>query len=124
ILKDIIGTIGDTSKIIDRNTVIVRESNEKLDDTVKIFDTMLQFSRQVIAETEKLQGQLDDIVESKVRLQDAMQQVEVISQASVQNTTEISSSTEEQVNGVEDILNAMSQVQEGIDRLAQVLSQA
>ncbi|MBD5490632.1 MAG: chemotaxis protein [Lachnospiraceae bacterium] len=123
ILKDIIGTIGDTNKIIDRNTVIVQESNEKLDDTVKIFDTMLMFSRQVIEETEKLQGQLGDIVESKERLQDAMQQVEAISQASVQNTTEISSSTEEQVNGVEDILNSMSQVQADIDRLAQILNQ-
>ncbi len=122
-MKDIIGTIGDTSKIIDRNTVIVRESNDKLDDTVKIFDTMLQFSRQVIEETEKLQGQLDDIVESKARLQDAMQQVEVISLDSLQNTTEISSSTEEQVNGAGDILNSMSQVQSGIDRLAQVLNQ-
>lgn len=121
ILKDIIATIGDTNKVIDRNTVIVRESNEKLDDTVKIFDTMLKSSEQVIEETDRLQDELGGIVEIKERLQEAMQQVEKISQVSVQGTTEISSSTEEQVTGVETILSAMAKVQAGIDRLAEIL---
>ena len=123
ILKDIIATIGDTNKVIDRNTVIVRESNEKLDDTVKIFDTMLKSSEEVIDETEKLRDGLGGIVEIKERLQEAMQQVEKISQVSVQGTTEISSSTEEQVTGVETILSSMAKVQSGIDRLANILNQ-
>lgn len=123
ILKDIIATIGDTNKVIDRNTVIVRESNEKLDDTVKIFDTMLKSSEEVIDETEKLKDGLGGIVEIKERLQEAMQQVEKISQVSVQGTTEISSSTEEQVTGVETILSSMAKVQSGIDRLANILNQ-
>ncbi len=123
ILKDIIATIGDTNKVIDRNTVIVRESNEKLDDTVKIFDTMLKSSEQVIEETEQLKDGLGGIVEIKERLQDAMSQVEKISQVSVQGTTEISSSTEEQVTGVETILSSMARVQAGIDRLANILNQ-
>ena len=122
ILKDIIATIGDTNKVIDRNTVIVRESNEKLDDTVKIFDTMLKSSEQVIEETDRLKDGLGGIVEIKERLQDAMQQVERISQISVQGTTEISSSTEEQVTGVETILTSMAKVQSGIDRLAEILN--
>ncbi|MDE6601305.1 MAG: chemotaxis protein [Lachnospiraceae bacterium] len=121
ILKDIIATIDDTNKVIDRNTVIVRESNEKLDDTVKIFDTMLKSSEQVIEETDKLKGELGGIVEIKERLQDAMSQVEKISQVSVQGTTEISSSTEEQVTGVETILTSMAKVQSGIDSLAEIL---
>ncbi|MDE6404634.1 MAG: chemotaxis protein [Lachnospiraceae bacterium] len=121
ILKDIIATIDDTNKVIDRNTVIVRESNEKLDDTVKIFDTMLKSSEQVIEETDRLKGELGGIVEIKERLQDAMSQVEKISQVSVQGTTEISSSTEEQVTGVETILTSMAKVQSGIDRLAEIL---
>lgn len=123
ILKDIIATIGDTNKVIDRNTVIVRESNEKLDDTVKIFDTMLKSSEEVIEETGRLKDGLGGIVEIKERLQDAMQQVEKISQVSVQGTTEISSSTEEQVTGVETILSSMAKVQAGIDRLANILNQ-
>lgn len=122
ILKDIIATIDDTNKVIDRNTVIVRESNEKLDDTVKIFDTMLKSSEQVIEETDKLKGELGGIVEIKERLQDAMSQVEKISQVSVQGTTEISSSTEKQVSGVETILSSMAKVQSGIDRLANILN--
>ncbi len=122
ILKDIIATIDDTNKVIDRNTVIVRESNEKLDDTVKIFDTMLKSSEQVIEETDKLKGELCGIVEIKERLQDAMSQVEKISQVSVQGTTEISSSTEKQVSGVETILSSMAKVQSGIDRLANILN--
>lgn len=122
ILKDIIATIGDTNKVIDRNTVIVRESNEKLDDTVKIFDTMLKSSEQVIQETDKLKAELGGIMEIKERLQEAMQQVEKISQVSVQGTTEISSSTEEQVTGVETILTSMAKVQSGIDRLAEILN--
>ena len=122
ILKDIIATIDDTNKVIDRNTVIVRESSDKLDDTVKIFDTMLKSSEQVIEETDKLQGELSGIVEIKERLLDAMTQVEKISQISVQGTTEISSSTPQQVTGVETILSSMAKVQAGIDRLANILS--
>ncbi len=122
ILKDIMATIDDTNKVIDRNTVIVRESSDKLDDTVKIFDTMLKSSEQVIEETDKLQGELSGIVEIKERLLDAMTQVEKISQISVQGTTEISSSTQQQVTGVETILSSMAKVQAGIDRLANILS--
>ena len=124
ILKDIIATIGDTNKVIDRNTVIVNESNEKLDDTVKIFDAMLKSSEQVIAETDRLKDGLAGIVGSKERLQAAMQQVETVSRVSEQGATEISASTEEQVTGVENILASMAKVQSGIDRLAEVLSQA
>lgn len=124
ILKDIIATIGDTNKVIERNTVIVNESNSKLDDTVKIFDAMLKSSEQVIAETDSLKDGLGSIVESKERLQAAMQQVETVSKVSEQGATEISASTEEQVTGVETILASMGKVQAGIDRLAEVLSQA
>lgn len=122
ILKDIIATIGETNKVIDHNTVIVKESNEKLDDTVKLFDAMLESSEQVIGETEKLKGELSGIVEIKERLQAAMQQVETISGVSEQGVTEISASTEAQVTGIENILGSMSKVQMGVDRLAEILN--
>lgn len=124
ILKDIIATIEETNQVIDRNTVIVNESSEKLDGTVKIFDAMLKSSEQVIAETDCLKDELSGIVESKERLQEAMHQVEAVSRVSEQGATKISASTEEQVTGVETILSSMSKVQAGIDRLAEVLSQA
>lgn len=124
ILKDIIATIEETNKVIDHNTVIVNESNEKLGGTVKIFDDILKSSEQVIAETDRLKDGLGDIVESKERLQAAMQQVETVSRVSEQGATEISASTEEQVTGVETILASMAKVQAGIDRLAEVLNQA
>lgn len=122
ILKDIIATIGETNKVIDKNTVIVNESNEKLGDTVKLFDAMLESSEQVIGETEKLKGELNGIVEIKERLQTAMQQVETISGVSEQGVTEISASTEEQVTGIETILGSMGKVQAGVDRLAEILN--
>lgn len=121
ILKDIIATIGETNKVIDRNTVIVNESNEKLDGTVKIFDDILKSSEQVIAETDRLKDGLGSIVESKERLQAAMQQVESVSRVSEQGATEISASTEEQVTGVAAILDSMGKVQAGIERLADIL---
>ncbi len=121
ILKDIIATIGETNKVIDHNTVIVKESNEKLGDTVKLFDAMLESSEQVIGETEKLKGELSGIVEIKERLQAAMQQVETISGVSEQGVTEISASTEAQVTGIENILGSMGKVQTGVDRLAEIL---
>lgn len=122
ILKDIIATIKDTSKVIDCNNVIVQESNEKLNGTVKIFDTMLHSSRQVIEETGKLKEELLGIVSMKERLLEAMQSVEETAQVSVRSTSEISSSIEEQVSGIVSIMESMEQVQVGIDRLAQMLN--
>lgn len=41
ILKDVIDTVKDVNGVIDNNNVIVEESNDKLNDTVKIFENML-----------------------------------------------------------------------------------
>ena len=51
-----------------------------------------------------------------------MQSVEDISQESVQNTTDISASTEEQAAGVENILKYMEDVNSGINQLSSVLN--
>lgn len=107
ILKDVISTVNDISKVIDNNNVIVKESNEKLDDTVKIFEIMLNSSEEVIAVTNTLKAELAKIIDIKDQLLLAMERVEDISQQSVQNTAEISASTEEQASGVESILRSM-----------------
>ena len=123
ILKDVIATVGETNKVIDDNNVIVKESNEKLNDTVKIFETMLHSSEEVIAATNVLKEELVNIVDLKDQLQQAMEKVQDVSLKSVENTTEISASTEKQVTEVEGILKAMENVQAGVEKLGSVLNQ-
>lgn len=122
ILKDIIGTVEDTNKIMDYNSRIVQQSHDKLDDTIKIFQTMLHSSEEVIKVTDLLRTELDNMVIMKERLLESMQKLETISEKSAETTTEISSSTEEQVAGVENILKSMENVQNGIERLSAVLN--
>ena len=122
ILKDIIGTVADTNKIIDHNNVIVQESHGKLDDTIKIFQTILRSSEEVLRVTERLQAELESMVVFKERLLESMKKLESISEKSVETTTEISTSTEEQVAGVENILKSMENVQNGMERLSAVLN--
>lgn len=122
ILKDVISTVDDVNRVIDTNNIIVKESNEKLNDTVKIFESMLHSSEEVISVTELLQKELVNIIDIKERLSEAMDQVEQISQNSVQTTGEISASTEEQASGVENIMKSMENVQNGMEQLSSVLN--
>lgn len=122
ILKDVISSVSEINKVIDNNAVIAQQSNEKLNDTVKIFENMLNSSEEVISVTGLLKEELGNIVTIKERLLQAMQSVEDISQQSVQNTTDISASTEEQAAGIENILNFMDDVQNGINQLSNVLN--
>ncbi len=122
ILKDVISTVDEVNQVIDKNNVIVKESNDKLNDTVKIFESMLHSSEEVINVTELLKNELENIVDIKERLSQAMDQVENISQSSVQTTGEISASTEEQASGVENILKSMESVQNGMEQLSDVLN--
>lgn len=121
ILKDIINTVQETNKVIDDNNIIVKESKDRLDDTVRIFETMLDSSEEVINVTDLLRAELVSIVDLKEHLLQAMEKVENVSQKSVENTSEISAATEEQATGVENILKSMKSVQEGMDRLSNVL---
>jgi len=110
ILQDVISSVEEIKKVMDNNNVIAKESNEKLDDTVEIFKTMLASSQKVINVTNLLKEELVHIVMIKDRLLQAMESVEDISEKAVQNTTEISASTEEQAAGIEDILKFMENV--------------
>lgn len=122
ILKDVLSTVSETNEVIDKNNVIVQESNDKLDDTVKIFETMLRSSEEVISVAAVLKDELADIVTLKDRLLKEMEEVEDISQKSVQNTAQISASTQEQSTGMEEILKSMEKMQEGMEQLAGILS--
>lgn len=122
ILKDVIATVNDVNQVIDNNNVIVEESNEKLNDTVKIFESMLNSSEEVISVTEMLQKELTNIVDIKESLSEAMERVEEISQRSVKSTAEISASTGEQSTNVESILKSMENVQGEMEKLSGVLN--
>ena len=121
ILKDIIETVENTNKVIEKNNSVVNESNEYLEDTVKIFETMLTSSEQVISAIELLKGELSDIITIKDKLQDAMKRVEEISKKSVGTTAEISAATEQQVAGVDSIVKSMQDMQHGVETLSNIL---
>lgn len=121
ILKDIIETVEETNKIMDRNGMTVKESYDQLNDTVKIFETMIDSSEEVLSVIEVLRHELSNIVDIKESLLESMNRLETISEKSAETTTEISVSTGEQVSGVENILKSLEKVQDGIERLGGVL---
>lgn len=121
ILKDIIKTVEDTNHIMDKNDMIVKESSDKLEDTIKIFEAMINSSDEVLSIIESLKQELVSIVDIKETLMHAMNSLEAISEKSAETTTEISMATEEQVSGVESILQSLEHLQGGIEKLAKVL---
>ena len=123
ILKDIIGTVEETGQIMELNNRILQESNDRLNGTVKTFEIILQSSNNVISNTNILKKELVSIIGIKEKFMESMQNLEDISEKSVETSTEISTSTEEQVAGVENILHAMEKVQEGIEGLAVILQE-
>ena len=122
ILQDIIEMVNDTDKIIGRNSKVVTESNEKLEDTVKIFQTILTSSDEVIAVTDLLRKELEEIVAIKEKLLHAMEQVSNMSGKSARDSNEISMAIEEQAEEVENILSNMEKVKNGMNCLADVLN--
>lgn len=122
ILKDIIVTVEETNKVIEYNNIVVRESHDRLDDTVTIFKTMLGSSEEVIKVIDLLKAELSNIIAIKERLLKAMEKVEEISEKSADKTNEISASIEEQVAGVDSILKSMELMQQGIQKLSHVLN--
>ena len=122
ILQDIIEKVNDTDKIIGRNSKVVTESNEKLEDAVNIFQTILTSSDQVIEVTDLLRKELEDIVQIKEQLLHAMEQVNDMSKKSASDSNEISMAIEGQAAEVENILANLEIVKAGMNCLADVLN--
>lgn len=121
ILQHIIEKVNDTDKIIKCNSKVVTQANEKLEDTVKIFQTILTSSDEVIEVTDLLRKELDDIVEIKEHLLHAMEQVNDMSKKSAKDSNEISMAIEGQATEVQNILNNMEIVRNGMNCLEAVL---
>lgn len=122
ILKDVIATVEKTNEVIDYNNVIVKESHDRLNDTVHIFKSMLQASEEVIAVTDVLKEELTNIVSLKEQLLEEMEKVQEVSRESVQNTIEISNATIGQAEGAENIFTSMESVQSSMEKLSEVLN--
>ena len=122
ILKDIIQTVDNTSRIIDHNNVIVEEAQKKLNHTIDIFNAILRSSEDVMGVTDVLKQELENIVVVKENLLESMRKLESISEQSVETTTEINASTEEQAAGVGNILDSMGNVQNGMEQLSVILN--
>ncbi len=122
ILKDIIDTVDNIHHVIDQNSEVVKESGEKLDDTVVIFKDMMESSKGVIETTGLLKEELAGIIEVKDHLFGAMERVEDISRKAVGATGEISAATEEQVAGLDIIVKSMQDMQNGVEKLSEVLN--
>lgn len=121
ILKDISETVDHTSKTIDYNNSIVMESHEQLNVTVEAFKYMLNYSDDVVKVTEELNEELKKIFDIKESLLSSMERVELTSRNSADSTNGISTSAEEQVVAVEDIVSAMDKVQSEMDAVARIL---
>ena len=122
-MKDITETIRHASEIMEGNQAIVEQSHDQLSSTVDVFENILQSSENVIKVTNGLKNSLAEIFTIKDKLKVSMDKVEEMSKQVAGSTTEISSSTVEQVAGVEDILNSMKNVRKGMEELAVVLNE-
>lgn len=122
ILKDIIEIVNHTRKTMDHNTSLVRVSHDKLNDTIGIFNNMLDSSKEVKHITDLLEQELNGIISIKDRLQDSMSLLSEISRQSADSSADIKVSTTEQVAAIEDIIGAMQVVQGEILHLADTLN--
>ena len=123
ILKDIIETVEHTSEIMENNQTIVEESHEQLNSTVSVFEDILQSSEAVIQVTDGLKNDLSNIFAVKDKLKASMEKLEAMSKQAAGSTTEISSSTVEQGEGINSILKAMESVQKGMEDFAAILNE-
>ena len=115
ILKDIITSIAQTSKIMGSTDEIVKVSNERLEDTVGIFENMLHSSEEVIQVTHQLEDELNCIVGMKEKLLGSMERLEQMSEKSAQTTTGITRFVGEQMDGINDIVKKLENVQKNVE---------
>ena len=121
ILQDIVTTIDHTSTIMGNTDDIVKVSNERLHDTVCIFETMLQSSEEVIQVTHRLEEELNCIVGMKEKLLGSMERLEQMSEKSAQTTTGITTSVGEQMAGIDVIVKTLENVQKNVENGAEGL---
>ncbi len=121
ILKDILNTVEHTSTVIERNNVIVKESNEQLEETVHIFRDMSEASEEVVKVSTVLEDELEHILSIKEDLLGFIRKIKEMSEISMNSAVGISASSEEQANSVEEVVKAMENVKQEMQQLSTLL---
>lgn len=122
ILKDILQIVESARTTMDHNTSIVNVSYDKLNETIGIFDNILNSSNEVKNISDLLEEELQGMVSLKDRLLDSMNKLSEISGNAANSSADIKASTADQLTAVEEIIGSMDVVQEGMERLAAVLN--
>lgn len=122
ILQEIVTIVQSTSKTMEYNNSIVRESSEKLNATVDVFKVMITSSENVIKMISELENELKSIAEIKEAMLVSVQKLSELAQNSTQSTKEISVSTEDQATSIERVMESMGTAQNGMNNLSVVLN--
>ena len=123
ILVEIINVIGKTQATMKNTKNIEKESNEKLNITIRSFDNIVLSSDGIIKLINILTSELGDINKLKDTLLKSMETLSSISEHSSSSTEEVSASTQEQAASVEIIIKSLDNVQEIIEKLSDILNQ-
>lgn len=121
ILQEILSIVESTRDTMDYNSNIVKQSSEKLGTTVDIFKVMITSSEEVIHITNLLYEELQSISALKDNVMDSMNMLSDLSIHSSESTNKINTSTKNQVNYIDNIMNSMEAVQGSIDNLSHIL---
>lgn len=122
ILQEIVTIVQTTSETMEYNNVTVKESSEKLNETVDVFNTMIESSGNVVKTISELEDELTSIEQKKEMMLVSMQKLSDIAQNAAQSTREINVSTEEQVTSIDRVMTSMNDAQKGMDNLSVVLN--
>lgn len=122
ILKDVIAVVEKTRKTMSYNSSIVKESGKRLDSTVNVFKDMITSSEEVINITAVLNTEMKNISSLKESLLDSIKRLASISENSAVSTKEVSTSTDEQVRNIGNIMKSMEGVQGSVENLSGILN--
>lgn len=121
ILKDVVHIVEASRKTMGYNSSIVRESSEKLDTTVDVFEIMIKSSEEVITTIGLLDNELKHISVLKDDMQTSMNKLSEISENAAVSTKEISASAKDQIKSTDNLTKVMDSVQKSIENLSAIL---
>lgn len=118
IISEVISTIDVTKEDMDEAKVIVRETNNALEETRQVFEDMNLAISRVIDDINSLEEQTNDIEEYKHGVLKSIENITFISQETASSTEEISASSEEQTSSIEETIAAIQRFNDMIGQLS------
>jgi methyl-accepting chemotaxis protein len=123
ILGEIIHVIEKTQHTMKYTKTLEKESNDKLDTTVKSFNNIILSSEDIIKLINMLSNELANINTFKDTLLKSMDTLASISEQYSASTQEVSASTEEQAATCENVIKSLDKVQELTQKLSDILNE-